>query len=51
MTRRSDNQEKERTCWIVDFSILPPHSVKINENEMIYKYLDFARELKISEGL
>ena len=47
MTRPSDSQQKMRTCWIVNFSILADHGVKLTDSEKIEKYVDFARELQI----
>ena len=43
MTRSSNNQQKKRTCKIVDFV---DYRVKLKENEKKDKYLDLARELK-----
>ena len=47
MTRPNDSQQqKKRTCQIVNFAVLVDHRVKIKENEKIDKYLELARELK-----
>ena len=46
-TRRPyDNQQKKKTCWIIDFVILGDHRVKLKENKKNDKYQDLARELK-----
>ena len=44
--RPINNQQKKRTCRIVDFAIPADHRVKLNESEKKDKYLDLARELK-----
>ena len=38
--------KKERTCRIVNFTVLSDHRVNLKECEKENKYLDFARELK-----
>ena len=38
--------KKKRSCHQVNFTISVDHRVKIKESEMIYKYLDLAREQK-----
>ena len=44
-TRDSDNQQqKNRTCRLVDFAVPADHRVKIKENEKRDKYLDLAGE-------
>ena len=37
--------EKERTCWIVDFAASADHIVKIKENKKRGKYLDLGKEV------
>ena len=48
-TKRPDqvivNKKKKRTCQIVDFTTPADHRVKLKENELKDKFLDFAREL------
>ena len=46
MTRPYNNQQKKRTCKIVDFAVSADHRLKLKESEKMDKYLDFARELK-----
>ena len=48
MTRLNKNQQqqKKRTCKIVDFAVPAEHRIKLKECEKRNKYLDFARELK-----
>ena len=46
MTRPYNNQQKKRTCKIVDFAVLADHKVKLKENEKKDKYIDLAWELK-----
>ena len=46
MTRPYNNQQKKRTCKIVDFASPADHRVKLKESEKKDKYLDLARELK-----
>ena len=46
MTRPNNNQQKKRTCKIVDFAVSADHRVKLKESEKKDKYLDLARELK-----
>ena len=51
MTRPSDTQQqKNRTCRIVDFVIPADHRVKIKENKKRDKYQYLARELKKHKG-
>ena len=45
-TRLDNNQQKKRTCKIVDFAVPADHRIKLKECEKKDKYLDFARELK-----
>ena len=40
------NQQKKRTCKIVDFAVPADHRIKLKECEKKDKYLDLARELK-----
>ena len=42
MTTTSDNQQKQRTCRIVDFAIPAGNRVKLKESEKKGKYLDLA---------
>ena len=44
ITRISDNQQKKKICWILDFVVLADHKVKFLKSEKRDKYLDFARE-------
>ena len=41
-----DNQQKKRTCRIVDFAVLANHRIKVKECEKKDMYLDIAWELK-----
>ena len=45
-TRPNYNQQKKRTCKIVDFAVSADHRIKLKECEKKDKYLDLARELK-----
>ena len=45
-TRPNNNQQKKRTCWVVDFAVSTDHRIKLKESEKKDKYLDLARELK-----
>ena len=46
-TRLNNNQQqKKRTCKIVDFAVPADHWIKQKESEKKDKYLDLARELK-----
>ena len=45
-TRPYNNQQKKRTCKIVDFAVMANHRIKLKESEKKDKYLDFAKELK-----
>ena len=46
-TRPNNNQQqKKRTCKIVDFAPLTDHRIKLKECEKKDKYLDLAKELK-----
>ena len=45
-TRPYNNQQKKRTCKIVDFAVLADHTIKQKESEKKDKYHDLARELK-----
>ena len=40
------NQQKKRTCKIVDFTVLADHRKKLKESEKKDKYIDLARQLK-----
>ena len=42
MTRSYNNQQKKRTCKIVDLAFPADHRVKLKENESEDKYLDLA---------
>ena len=46
MTLSSDNQQKKRTCWIVNFVFLADRRVKLKECEKNDKYQNLAREMK-----
>ena len=39
-------QQKKRTCKIVDLPVPADHRIKLKESEKMDKYLDLARELK-----
>ena len=45
-TRPYNNQQKNKTCKIVDFAVPADHKVKLIESEKKDKYFDLARELK-----
>ena len=45
-TRPYNNQQKKRTCKIVDFAVPADHRIKLKECEKKDKYLEFDRELK-----
>ena len=45
-SRPSNNQQKKRTCRIIDFAVSAEHRVKLKENEKKEKYQDLAREVK-----
>ena len=45
-TRPYDNQQKKRTCEIVDFAVPADHRINLQESKKKNKYLDLARELK-----
>ena len=45
-TRFNNNQQKKRTCKIVDLAVPADHRIKLKESEKRDKYLDHARELK-----
>ena len=45
-TRPSENQQKKRTCRMVDFVISVDLRVKIKDSEKRVKYIDLARQLK-----
>ena len=45
-TRPYNNQQKKRTCKIVDLAVLADHRIKLKECEKKDKYLDLARKLK-----
>ena len=46
-TRSCENQQKKRTCQIVDLAVPAYYRVKLKEIEKRDKFLDLARELKI----
>ena len=39
---------KKRTCYLGDFVVLADYGVKVKEGKKLEKYLDLARELKMS---
>ena len=41
-----NQQQKQRTCEIVDFVVPADHRIKLKESEKKDEYLDLARELK-----
>ena len=41
-----NNQQKKRTCCIVDFIVLADHKVKLKESKKRDKFLDLTWELK-----
>ena len=45
-TRFNNNQQKTRTCEIVDFAVPANHRIKLKECEKKDKYLNLARDLK-----
>ena len=45
-TKPNNNQQKNRTCKIVDFAVPANHRIKLKEYERKDKYLDLAWELK-----
>ena len=45
-TKPNNNQQKKRTCKIVDFTVPTNHRIQLEECEKKDKYLDLARELK-----
>ena len=42
MTRLNNNQQKKRTCKIVDFAVPADHRIKLKECEKKDKYLNLA---------
>ena len=46
LIRLNNNQQKKRTCKIVDFAVPADHRIKLKEYEKNDRYLDFVRELK-----
>ena len=42
----NNQQQKKRTCKIVDFAVPADHRIKLKESEKKDKYHDLARELK-----
>ena len=46
-TRPYNDQQKKRTCKIVDFAVPADHTIKLKESEKKDKYLDLAQELQI----
>ena len=49
-TRHYNNQQKNRTCRIVDFAVPADHRVKVKESEKKYKYFDLAKEVEKNCG-
>ena len=45
-SRPYNDQQKKRTCEIVEFAVSADHRIKLKEYEKKDKYLDLARELK-----
>ena len=45
-TRPYSNQQKKRTCKILDFAVPADHRIKLKESEKKDKYLNLVRELK-----
>ena len=45
-TRPYKNQQKKKTCKIVDFAVPADHKIKLKESEKKDKYFHVARELK-----
>ena len=45
-TRPYSNQQKKRTCKIVDFVVPADQRVKLKESEKKDKYIDLAKKLK-----
>ena len=43
---RLNNQQRKRTCKIVDFAVLADHRINLKEYAKKDKYLHLARELK-----
>ena len=46
ISAKRPNQQKKRTCNIVDFVVSADHRVQLKESEKKNKYLNFTRELK-----
>ena len=44
--KKKKKEKKKRTCWIVEFSFLDNHRVKLKESEKKDKYLDLTRKLE-----
>ena len=44
--KHCNNQQKRRTCQIVDFAVPADHRVKLKESKKKDNYLDLTRELK-----
>ena len=42
----SQQQEKKRTCWIVDFAVPIDYKARLKENKKKDKYSDLVREQK-----
>ena len=45
-TRPYNNEQKKRSCWIVDFSVPADHRIKLKESEKKNQYQDLTKELK-----
>ena len=45
-TKPCDNQQKKRTCEIIDIALPADHRIKLKECEKKDDYIDLARELK-----
>ena len=46
MIKPYNNQQKKRTCRIVDFAVLADHRIKLKESKKKDKDLNLARESK-----
>ena len=49
-TRPHNNQQKKRTCKIIDFAVPADHRIKLKECEKKDKYPNLAMELKKNYG-
>ena len=45
-TRPNNNQQKKRTCKIVDFAVPADHRIKLKECEKEDKYLDLEKTME-----